>query len=87
MDNVNLYKTIYNELKEKEKQLESIKNDFINQLHAEGIEEKTVGNGKAIVSYKNQPSKTFNQSSFAMAYPELKEQFTELKDKYYFKVK
>ena len=85
-ENTEEYIRLENEIAEKSKVLKAMKADFIAQLQAEGKTEKTVGNGKGKVTYKNSPQNRFNQSKFKKDYPDLLQEYTELQDRWLFDV-
>lgn len=85
-ENTEEYIRLKNEIDEKSKKLEAMKNDFIAQLKEEGKTEKTVGNGKGKVTYTNNPQNRFNQSKFGKDYPELLAEYKELQDRWSLKV-
>ena len=82
LENVLEYIKLDNEIKAKAKILEAMKTDFIEQMKTEGLEEKTVGNGKGKVTYKNNPQNGFSQKLFGKDNPELLEKYKVLTDCY-----
>ncbi len=81
-ENTEEFIRLKNEIAEKSKILEAMKADFITQMKAEGLTEKTVANGKGKVTYTNNPQNRFNQSKFKADYPELEKAYKELQDRW-----
>lgn len=86
LDNVEQYMKIDNQIKDLTKLLEAMKADFIEQMKAEGLTEKKVGNGKGKVTYTNSPQNRFNQKKFGSDHPDLLEAYREPTDRWTLKV-